>query len=103
MKVVTVESAFGCGHCPMLVEGARESTLVERVRENTCQLTGRVIRGIPCAPIDPPADCPLRGGVALRFDAPLETDDRECEICGRAAQQMGTEARCAEHDSERSC
>lgn len=28
---------------------------------------------------------------------------RACEVCGRAAQQMGTEARCAEHDSERSC
>lgn len=26
---------------------------------------------------------------------------RACEICGRAAQQMGTEARCAEHDSEK--
>lgn len=26
---------------------------------------------------------------------------RPCEVCGRAAQQMGTEARCAEHDSEK--
>lgn len=26
---------------------------------------------------------------------------RACEICGRAAQQMGTEARCARHDSEK--
>lgn len=26
---------------------------------------------------------------------------RECEICGREAQAMGSEARCAEHDSER--
>lgn len=28
---------------------------------------------------------------------------RECEWCGRKAQAMGTEARCVEHDSERSC
>lgn len=26
---------------------------------------------------------------------------RACEVCGRAAQQLGTEARCAEHDSEK--
>lgn len=25
---------------------------------------------------------------------------RACEVCGRVAQAMGTEARCAEHDSE---
>lgn len=27
---------------------------------------------------------------------------RLCEWCGRVAQEMGTEARCGEHDSERS-
>jgi len=25
---------------------------------------------------------------------------RECEICGRPAQEMGSEARCSDHDSE---
>ena len=25
---------------------------------------------------------------------------RDCEICGRLAHEMGSEARCAEHDSE---
>lgn len=29
-----------------------------------------------------------------------EAERRECEVCGRKAQEMGTEPRCEAHDSE---
>ena len=42
-------------------------------------------------------------GFARRIEAalPTMTGARDCEVCGREAQAMGTEARCVEHCSER--
>lgn len=42
-------------------------------------------------------DALLRMGGLLRE---AQRKRRECEICGERAQEMGSEARCAEHDSE---
>lgn len=38
----------------------------------------------------------------MRALAMTDDDLRACDWCGMRAQPMGSEARCAEHDSERS-
>jgi hypothetical protein len=58
---------------------------------------GGLLREVACAPARYPVGDPLVERV--RHPEPV----RACEVCGRPAQAMGTEARCSAHDSEKGC
>lgn len=54
----------------------------------------------PGAGLLPESDCPECDGTGR--DCGYRPNPRLCEICGRGAMALGSDARCAEHDNERS-